>query len=241
MIVFDRMRTSGTAQARYYGDSTLFAVALIIIKNRKEERGKNYGSAGFSQSFETNFYSFAELSAVPVEENGERIILINASSGVKTYCIDSSMKYYTGEGIYVRETVRTFLEKPQEEISKIWEGGSLEVVYVLSIAPEGTAGIWEMNGIVFTCHGRKSARQKNVTSQSLTALSTIGGAAAKKVILGVATTGAPLELIESNGTKEFLSATPAWVLQEVTIFQSSSDNFVGLYDDWKIMANNQLI
>jgi hypothetical protein len=59
----------------------------------------------------------------------------------------------------------------------------------------------------------------------------------KKVILSVATTGAPIEKVEGN-KREFVSATPDWVLGKVATFQSESNNFKGAFLDWRSMANN---
>jgi hypothetical protein len=59
----------------------------------------------------------------------------------------------------------------------------------------------------------------------------------KKVILCVATTGTPIERLTA-GKREFVSATPGWVLAKSATYQSPSNNFTGLYRDWKNMANN---
>ena len=63
------------------------------------------------------------------------------------------------------------------------------------------------------------------------------GKLGKKVVLCVATTGAPIEKIDSAKI-EFVSATPDWVLREISTFQADSNNFIGAYRDWSAMANN---
>jgi hypothetical protein len=63
------------------------------------------------------------------------------------------------------------------------------------------------------------------------------GKLGKKVILCVATTGAPIERV-SGATHEFVSATPDWVLRKVATFQADTNNFIGAYRDWKDMARN---
>jgi len=63
------------------------------------------------------------------------------------------------------------------------------------------------------------------------------GTLGKKVVLCVATTGAPIEKVES-GRVQFVSATPDWILREISTFQSDSNNFIGVYRDWRAMANN---
>ena len=62
--------------------------------------------------------------------------------------------------------------------------------------------------------------------------------AGKKIILSVATTGPPIERFTSSG-KEFISATPEWVLNKVATFRSPSNNFFGIFPDWENMANNK--
>jgi len=61
----------------------------------------------------------------------------------------------------------------------------------------------------------------------------------KKVILSVAVIGPPLEKF-TGSKKEFVSATPDWVLNRVATFQSPSNNFIGIFNDWKDMASNPL-
>jgi hypothetical protein len=59
----------------------------------------------------------------------------------------------------------------------------------------------------------------------------------KKVILAVSVIGSPMERVNAAG-KTFASATPDWVLHKVATFQSPSNNFIGLFPDWKSLANN---
>jgi hypothetical protein len=61
--------------------------------------------------------------------------------------------------------------------------------------------------------------------------------AGKKVVLCVATIGAPIER-DRAGTVEFVSATPAWVLAKTATFPSNSNNFIGIYRRWRNMSNN---
>jgi hypothetical protein len=61
--------------------------------------------------------------------------------------------------------------------------------------------------------------------------------AGRKVILSVALNGPPLEKFTAGG-KEFVSATPDWVLAKVATFQSQSNSFLGLFSDWQNMVSN---
>jgi hypothetical protein len=63
------------------------------------------------------------------------------------------------------------------------------------------------------------------------------GKLGKKVVLCVSTMGAPIERFHGDH-HEFVSATPDWVLKETATFQSDSNNFIGIYGDWKDMAKN---
>jgi hypothetical protein len=59
----------------------------------------------------------------------------------------------------------------------------------------------------------------------------------KKVILCISPFGAPIEKPEGE-RRGFLPATPEWVLKRVVTYKSSSNNFIGVYRDWKDMANS---
>jgi hypothetical protein len=61
--------------------------------------------------------------------------------------------------------------------------------------------------------------------------------AGKKVVLSVATIGPPIERFVSG--KEFISATPEWVLNKVATFRYPSNSFFGIFPDWENMANNK--
>jgi len=63
------------------------------------------------------------------------------------------------------------------------------------------------------------------------------GKAGKKVVLCVATIGAPIQH-DRAGAVEFASATPDWVLAKSGTFRSESNNFIGLYRQWRSMSNN---
>jgi hypothetical protein len=63
--------------------------------------------------------------------------------------------------------------------------------------------------------------------------------AGRKVILSVAVIGPPLEKFIGS-EKAFVSATPDWLLKAVSTFQSASNNFIGIFNDWRNMASNPL-
>ncbi|HAX91041.1 MAG TPA: hypothetical protein DCY07_02385 [Rhodospirillaceae bacterium] len=81
------------------------------------------------KNLEDKFFSYTDLIAVPIEENGEAMVMIDKTNGVRTFCLDPDMRSFTGSDIFVRDSVLKKLELAQSEIEMIWQGASLEVVY----------------------------------------------------------------------------------------------------------------
>ncbi len=75
------------------------------------------------------FPTYKELSSVPVKDNSEPMMKIDFRKAVRVFSIDERMKKFTGNDIYVRQSVIQKLDDAQNNLASVMEGCALEVVY----------------------------------------------------------------------------------------------------------------
>lgn len=73
--------------------------------------------------------STAEIAAIPIEDNGETMVKVEATEYLLTRQIEKDMLAITGEDIYVRETVAKMLGQASLKLNGVDSGYQLEVVY----------------------------------------------------------------------------------------------------------------
>jgi hypothetical protein len=110
--------------------------------------------------------------------------------------------------------------------------------WIVKDATERFPKIDEMSGISVIIYWSQLCPLENLCNFAmLDQILEFWGKLGKKVVLCVSTTGAPIERVTGD-QHQFVSATPDWVLKKVATFQSASNNFIGVYRDWKEMASN---
>lgn len=83
----------------------------------------------YYRALETHFLSYQELKDVVVDDNTEPMVPLSHSFTGRIYVSDEDMFEYTGNEIFVRETVVALLNGAQSSLREIMPSCDLEVVY----------------------------------------------------------------------------------------------------------------
>lgn len=78
---------------------------------------------------EDKFLTYRELSSIVVQDNGEPMVALIPGDPVRIFAMDERMKKYTGNSIFVRETLVEKLCEAQTLLGRLKSDCFLEVVY----------------------------------------------------------------------------------------------------------------
>lgn len=80
-------------------------------------------------ALERHFLTYSELITVPVQDNGDALVVLGSDFSGSVWPIDSRMEAYTSGKIFVRSKLVPMLEAAQHEIRGVMPDCDLEVVY----------------------------------------------------------------------------------------------------------------
>ncbi len=81
------------------------------------------------QQLEERMLRYADLIGVPSKDNDEALQILESRNGLLVDAVDSDMEKFTGNNIYVRESVAVKLRQVVAKLKKVDKNYSLEVVY----------------------------------------------------------------------------------------------------------------